>query len=414
MIAQHEQYDCVVIGAGPAGSTAAALLAQAGHRTLLVERATMPRFHVGESLMPETFWTFQRLGVLDQLKASPFVRKVGVQFVGESGRQSQPFHFLSHDPRECSQTWHVERAAFDQLLFENAAAKGTECLQETKVVDIQLVAGARPGVVLQDATGSRSRIAARVVVDASGQQAFLANRLGLRVMNPELRKVAIWGHFRGAVRTGPESAELTTILHTAGKKCWFWYIPLSENKVSVGLVGDTDSLLKGPAQPTDIFFEHVRTNVVMRERLANAELIDALQVAREFSYTTRQHAGQGWVLVGDAYGFIDPVYSTGVLLALRSGELAADCIHEGLLADDVSAEQLGKWVPAFEEAVGRFRRLVRAFYTDQFSFARFLREHPGYQGRLTDLLIGRAFDSDIEQLVDDLDTAVALAKSGDA
>ena len=130
-------YDCVVIGAGPAGSTAAALIAESGHSTLLVERASMPRFHVGESLMPETYWTFQRLGILDRLRQSSFVRKVGVQFVGESGKQSQPFHFFDHDPRDCAQTWHVERAGFDQLLFETAREKGAECLDTTKVLDVQ-------------------------------------------------------------------------------------------------------------------------------------------------------------------------------------------------------------------------------------------------------------------------------------
>jgi flavin-dependent dehydrogenase len=132
-------------------------------------------------------------------------------------------------------------------------------------------------------------------------------------------------------------------------------------------------------------------------------------VAKEFSYTTTRQAGDRWVLVGDACGFIDPVYSTGVLLALRSGELAADCIVEGLARDDLSAAQLGAWVPPYEEAVGRFRRLVGAFYTHQFSFAQFLKEHPDYQGSLTDLLIGRAFDPAMESLVQDLDTAVSMA-----
>ncbi len=406
---QKSSYDCVVIGAGPAGSTAAALVAEAGFRTLLVERATMPRFHVGESLMPETYWTFERLGVLDALRQSSFVRKVGVQFVGQSGRQSQPFHFTSHDPRDCARTWHVERAEFDQLLFENARKKGAECLDDTKVLDVEFAETAPATVSLRAGPDQRVAVAARVVVDASGQQTLLANRLGLRVTDPELRKVAIWGHFQGAERTGPETAELTTILHAVGKKAWFWYIPLAGDRVSVGLVADGDYLLKGQAKPSEVFQQYVASSSVMHQRLGAAECVEGLHVSKEFSYSTTRHAGDRWVLVGDAFGFIDPVYSTGVLLALRSGELAADCIAQGLKVDDLSAAQLSTWLPGFEQAIDRFRRLVRAFYTDQFSFGRFLREYPDYQGPLTDLLIGRAFTDKIEMLVDDLDDAVERA-----
>lgn len=411
MIPSQSSYDCVVIGAGPAGCTAAALVAQGGYRALLLERAAMPRFHVGESLMPETYWIFQRLGILDKLRASPFVRKVGVQFVGASGRQSQPFHFMTHDPRECSQTWHVERAGFDQMLFENAKEKGAECLDQTKVIGVDFSEDAPVDVTLQDRSGERRQVFARVIVDASGQQAFLANRMGLRVPNPELRKVAIWGHFRGAQRTGPEDAELTTILHTAGKRAWFWYIPLSDDKVSVGLVGDNDYLLKGEQTPEEVFHAHVDASPVMKERLASATCVAGLFVSKEFSYSTSQHAGDRWVLIGDACGFIDPVYSTGVLLALRSGELAADCIVQGLAKEDLSAAQLSGWVCEYEEAVSRFRHLVRAFYTDEFSFAHFLRKHPQYHGKLTDLLIGRALGEGIDNLVHDLDRAVAEARS---
>jgi flavin-dependent dehydrogenase len=265
---------------------------------------------------------------------------------------------------------------------------------------------------LRNQAGEEHEVQAKVLVDASGQQAFLANRLGLRVMNPELRKVALWGHFQNAERTGPESAELTTILHVAEKRAWFWYIPLSDNKVSVGLVGDSEYLLKGEGRPQQVFDQHVSSSPVMRQRLSGASCVEGLHVAKEFSYTTTQHAGDRWVLVGDAFGFIDPVYSTGVLLALRSGELAADCISDALTNDDLSAASLGRWIPDFEEGVERFRRLVQAFYTNQFSFAKFLKKHPRYQGSLIDLLIGRAFKDDVKDLVIDLDIAIQDAVSG--
>lgn len=405
------QYDCVVVGGGPAGCCTAALVAERGHSTLLVERDRMPRFHVGESLMPETFWSFERLGVLESMRTSPFVRKVGVQFVAPSGTESQPFFFAQHDPRECALTWHVERAAFDQLLFDNARSKGAECRDATKVIDIDLRPESPHRITLREANCGESTISARVVVDATGQQGLIANRLGLRRVNPDLKKAAIWGHFRGAQRTAPHGEEITLILHTAEKRGWFWYIPLSNDKVSIGLVADSEYLLKQNKAPGDVFDEHVRQCPALRERIAGAELLEKLQVVREFSYTTTRHAGPGWVLVGDAFGFIDPVYSTGVLLALRSGELAADAICDGLSRGDLSERQLGRWTDEFKVGIERFRALVSAFYCNEFSFARFMRQHPQYRGRLTDLLIGRAFEEEIAPLVTDLDAAVSMSRA---
>jgi flavin-dependent dehydrogenase len=186
------------------------------------------------------------------------------------------------------------------------------------------------------------------------------------------------------------------------RRCWFWHIPLSGNKVSVGLVADNDYLLQGRGSPEEVFAEEVGACPGMAKRLSEAELMGRLHVAREFSYSTTQHAGDGWVLVGDAFGFIDPVYSTGVLLALRSGELAADAIVEGLQHDDTSAAQLGKWTIPFKAGVERFRSLVHAFYTPSFSIGHFIKRHPDHRGRLTDLLIGRGFDSEMDPMLSDL------------
>lgn len=397
------EVDCLVIGAGPAGCTAGALVAEQGFSTMLLERDTFPRFHVGESLMPETYWTFRRLGVLDRMKSSPFVRKVGVQFAGASGRESQPFYFVEHDPRECSQTWHVERARFDEMLFRNATEKGAECRDETRVLAVNFRDGGPHEARLRGVDGKEESIDAKVIVDATGQQAFLANRLGLRRPNPQLRKAAIWGHFRNAKRAPEGEPEVTMIIHGRSRRVWFWYIPLADNKVSVGLVGDNDELLKRPEAPEDVFHGEVSQAPAVASRLADAQLVDRLYVDREFSYTTDRHAGDGWVLVGDAFGFIDPVYSTGVMLALRSGELAADAIVEGLRRGDVSATQLGKWCEPFKVAVERFRALVTAFYSRDFSFASFIMRHPDHRARLTDLLIGRGFTEDVDGMLADLE-----------
>ena len=177
----RDSYDCITIGAGPAGGTVAALVAEAGFETLLLEREKVPRFHVGESLMPETYDTFKRLGIWERLQQSNFVKKYSVQFVSSSGRESQPFFFHDHDPRERSQTFQVERADFDKLLFDNAAAKGADCVDQTRALEAIFEAERAVGVRLRGPDGSRQDVRAKVVVDATGQQALLASRLGLRL-----------------------------------------------------------------------------------------------------------------------------------------------------------------------------------------------------------------------------------------
>ncbi len=258
MSPSQDSYDCVVLGGGPAGSTAAALIAQAGFSTLLVERDSHPREHVGESLMPETYWVFEKLGVLDKIKQSRFARKVGVQFVNNTGRQSQPFFFRTHDARECSETWHVERAEFDQMLFDNARRLGAECLDQTRALDLLTQGDRATGVRLQNGDGPPANIAARVVVDATGQQSLVANKLGLKQVNPDLKKASIWRHYRGADRDESGGGVKTIISHTHDKRAWFWYIPQSDDLVSVGVVGDNDYLLKGRGKPEAIFDEELQ------------------------------------------------------------------------------------------------------------------------------------------------------------
>ncbi len=414
------QYDCVVLGGGPAGSTAAALVAEAGHSTLLVERERMPRPHVGESLMPETYWIFERLGVLDQLRASSYAKKVGVQFVNNTGKESAPFFFRSHDDRECSQTWHVDRAEFDKMLFDNAAAKGAVGCDKTRALEVRL------DEVQQDDSGMHATsvrlqqngsdpvdVRCRVVVDATGQQALLANRLGLRRDNPELRKAAIWQHFRGAYRDETGGGVKTVIMHTADQESWFWYIPQADDLVSVGVVGDRDYLLKGRGSPQAVFDEERQKCATLECWLHGSHPASDLQVAKEFSYTSERAAGDGWVLVGDAWGFIDPIYSSGVYFALKSAELAADCIVAGLRQDDVSAATLGSWVPNFSRQTHLIRKLVYAFYSGEFRVGKFIQEYPQHQSELVDLLIGRIFDGREGRIFADLEPWLeAKAESG--
>jgi len=404
-------YDCIVIGGGPAGSTAAALIAEAGHSTLLIERATMPRYHIGESLMPETYWIFERLGVLDRMKKSGYPKKVGVQFVNNTGKESSPFFFRSHDDRESSETWHVDRAEFDKMLFDNAAAKGATCCDNTRVLNV-LTTGETAneratGVLLQQAANEPVEVTSKVVVDATGQQTLLANRFGLRRENPDLRKVSFWQYYRGAQRDTAGGGVKTIIMHTTDKRSWFWFIPMSGDLVSVGVVGDRDYMLNNRGTPAEVFAAERKKCPTLEGWLENAQPEGELQIAREFSYTTTRAAGDGWVLVGDAWGFIDPVYSSGVYFALKSAELAADCIIDGLRTDDTSAATLGRWLPDFGRQIGLIRKLVDAFYSDHFRVGKFIKEHPEHQSELVDMLIGRVFNGCEGRIFEDLEPWLA-------
>ena len=412
---QSAAYDCIVIGGGPAGATAATLVADAGFRTLLLERDLAPRRKVGESLMPETYWVFERLGVLDAMKKAPFVQKVGVQFVSSSGRESSPFLFTRHDPRECSRTWHVERAKFDPLLLENAASKGVQVQRGARVLEVVFDGERAVGVRLADkgdpANGANREnvvagdmIRAQVVVDASGQAGLLGARFKLRQPNPKFRKAAIWGHFRGSRRDVIDGGVMTVCLRTRSNRSWFWHIPLSNDVVSIGVVSDADYFFQpGSGTPEELFAAEVADCPAMAQRLEAAEKVAGFDVVKEYSYTTSRAAGDGWVLVGDSWGFIDPIYSSGVWFALKSGQLAADAIIEGLRSGDTSAAQLGKWVPGFARGTAWVRKLAEAWYCGQFRVGKFIREYPHHVGPMTDILIGRIFHPDAGRLFDDLD-----------
>ncbi|HEX6962935.1 MAG TPA: NAD(P)/FAD-dependent oxidoreductase, partial [Lacipirellula sp.] len=321
-----DSYDCIVIGGGPSGSSVATLVASAGFKTLLVERDRFPRRHVGESLMPDSYFVFERLGMLEKMKQSGYAKKVGVQFVNHKGRESAPFLFRWNDPHEWSETWHVPRPEFDQMLFEHAAENGAECYQGVRVLDVLMTGDRAEGVKLQyeDESGQTQtrEVRAKIVVDATGQSAILSNKLGLRRVNPALKKAAIWGHFRGAARETEHGGVYTIVLWTNERKSWFWYIPQADDVVSIGVVGDSDYMLKRGGTPKEAFFEEVEKCPAMQWRMEGAEQVDELIVAKEFSYLTDRSAGEGWLLVGDAWGFIDPVYSSGVFFALKSGQMA--------------------------------------------------------------------------------------------
>src|SRR6185295_4362013 len=396
MNAMHTEPDVVVIGGGPAGSTVSTLLAQQGVRVVLFEREVFPRFHIGESLIPATYWVLKRLNMLPKMQQSRFVKKYSVQFVNSEGRESAPFYFWDNKPHECSQTWQVVRSEFDQMMLNNAREHGVDVHEGVRVHEVLMQGERAVGVRIKDGDGFRD-LPAKVVVDASGQNGLLMNRFNLRVWDPILNKGAIWTYFEGAQRDAGRDEGATLVVQTGAKNGWFWYIPQHDNVTSIGVVAPFDYLFKGRGPYAQTYDEEVESCPGVKARVANAKRVTGYFATKDYSYRSKQVAGDGWVLVGDAFGFLDPLYSSGVLLALKSGQLAADAIAEGLAKGDTSAAQLGKWGDNFNEGVDRMRRLVCEYYSG-FSFGEFVRNYPDLRGTVTDLLIGDLFTDRVDKV----------------
>ncbi|HTS25571.1 MAG TPA: NAD(P)/FAD-dependent oxidoreductase [Bryobacteraceae bacterium] len=386
----HPHYDAIVIGCGPAGAAASAVLASKGRRVLVLEKEKFPRYHIGESLIPYTYFPLHRIGMIDKMKASHFTRKYSVQFVSPDGRASHPFYFFKHLKHEAADTWQVLRSEFDQLLMDNAREKGAEVLEEVTVRETISEGGYVIGVRAVNRNGDPLEFYAPMTLDASGRDAFSVSRHGWKVRDPYLNKIAIWTYYKGAMRDPGVDEGATTVAYVP-EKGWFWYIPLAGDVVSVGIVAEKDYLYKDSKDLEQIFQREVRNNKWIEQHVAVGRQFGPYRVTGEYSYRSRHCAINGMVLIGDAFAFLDPVFSSGVFLALCSGERAADAVDQALNDGDYSAERFAPYGAEVCRGIEAMRRLVYSFYDHAFSFGAFVKKYPHLVGDLTDCLIGNLF-----------------------
>ncbi len=397
MTESTEKFDAIVIGGGPAGATAAALLAENGRQVVVLEKEKFPRYHVGESLMPFCYFTLERLGVLAEMEKHAFVKKKSVQFVSQDGKVSAPFYFFQHLDHPAATTWQVERAVFDEMLLRNAEKKGAVVREETKVLDFLYDGEVVTGVKAGRADGSEDRINAALTLDCTGRDALWQRKKSWRKRDPKLNKIAIWTLYKGAKRDEGLDEGATTVAYIP-QKGWFWNIPLKNDIVSSGIVAEREYLYRDTRDPKEIYEREIRENKWIKDHLREGEQFGEYWVTGEYSYRSEHCASDGVALVGDAFAFLDPVFSSGVFLALKSGEMAADATEAALQKGSNSAAEFAEYGEKLCDMIEVMRKLVYAFYDDDFSFGKLIRKYKELRPKLTDCLIGNVDGKDYSDL----------------
>ncbi len=392
-------YDVLIIGGGPSGSSAAAILAEYGHRVLVLEREKFPRYHVGESMIPFTFQPMQRLGLVDMMKKSAFQKKYSVQFVAPNGKASQPFYFFNRYDRETvAQTWQVLRSEFDVLLLDHAKKRGAEVRHEVTVKELIWEKSEAEdqksemkrvvGVVAQLASGQVVEIRAPMTLDCTGKESFTAVRNGWRQKDPALNKVAVWTYYKGSRRESGIDEGQTTVAMIP-EKGWFWHIPQQNDMVSVGVVAEGKYLTRGGFKdPKAIFHREVGENLWIKDHLSIGESTGEYFITSEYSFHSRHCGCEGLLLVGDAFCFLDPVFSSGLLLALKSGVMAGEDVHLALTRNDFSPKLFECYALCMRKGIENMRKLVYAFYDPNFSFKQVIDKYPEAADEITDCLSG--------------------------
>ncbi|HET7875772.1 MAG TPA: tryptophan 7-halogenase [Methylomirabilota bacterium] len=381
-------FDVLVVGGGPAGSTMATVLARGGLSVAVVERERFPRFHVGESLLPANLPVLERLGVLDRIRAHGFIDKYGASFHDQETGLEYTFYFREGKPWP-PQTFEVPRAEFDTLLLEHAAAQPRVTILQPATVEA--VAFDADGVTARVSQGGATReVRVRFLVDASGRDTFLASRLGRREPMPGLGKVALFAHFRGARRwSGKEEGNIRIFIFEDG---WFWYIPFAGDVTSVGCVLHARTV-RGRERSLDELFEAMIARCGrVKDVLATAERITVVHSAANFSYRTDPVVGDRFVCVGDTVAFVDPIFSSGVFIAMQSAELAAGEILKAFHDGRFEAARFKGYERRFRRGVSPFFKFIRHYYEPSFLQV-FLRprETLGMLDTVTGVLAGGAF-----------------------
>jgi flavin-dependent dehydrogenase len=355
-------YDVAIIGGGPAGSTAAALLAGAGRRVIVVEREKFPRFHIGESLLPFSMKAFTRLGLHEKLLRAGFMKKFGGEIVGACSETGTKFYFKDGYRSQTDHAYQVTRGDFDKVLLDHAAECGAEVHEETSVD--QIVFSKEDVELTVRSNGSSSLVRAHYLVDASGRASVLGRHFKIKKTYDHLQKLSIFAHYDGVWRAEGMDGTLTGLIRAIDR--WFWLIPLTAERTSVGVVLDSEIFRKSKLSAEDFLEQALAEQPIIAKRMTNARRVSQVYVEADFSYRSTRLHGDRWLLAGDAAGFIDPIFSSGVFLAVFSGERAADSLNEVLDHPRRAKRLFTHYERAVNRAMDVYLRFVNAWYTKEF------------------------------------------------
>jgi len=384
-------YDIIVVGAGPAGSSVANITAKNNKKVLVLEKEQFPRYHIGESLIPFTYIPLQRLGVVEYLQNSHFTKKYSVQFVQQDGTELKPFYFYDrYDKDTIAQTWQVNRDEFDTILINKAKDNGAEVKYSSRVDNIIYKDNIATGVQYTDvSTNIQYQVDAKVIVDASGKSALVSNANKWCIKDNLLsNKMAIWTYYKGCPRDEDIDSGATTVAFIKDKG-WFWYIPLANDIVSIGVVAESNYLMRnGISNIKNAFDREIQNNKWITSRVSTASRIKEYQVTTDYSKYSLHGSSQNVVLVGDAFAFLDPVFSSGVLLALKSGVMVGDIINNALDNNTLCDNTFTEYSSTIHKNLDNMRTLIHAFYNPTISFKDIIQSHPWAADKITDCLSG--------------------------
>ncbi|MEO7166380.1 MAG: NAD(P)/FAD-dependent oxidoreductase, partial [Chthoniobacterales bacterium] len=336
---------------------------RAGRRVLLCEREKFPRFHIGESLLPRSMQLFERLGLHEKFQRAGFLPKHGGEMASACSEEGVKFYFKDGLQAQTETSYQVPRAEFDQILLQHAAENGAEVREETTIKNVAFFPD-RAELVVEGKDSAPEKVSARYVIDASGRNSVLGNHFKLKETYPHLQKISVYAHYEGVLVDEGRDGTLTRQLRAADR--WFWYIPLSPERASIGVVLDSAVFKQAKKSPEEFLANAIAEQPFLTRRMTHARRVTPAYASADFSYRQSRLTGDRWLLAGDAAGFIDPVFSSGVFLALLAGEQSADILNVVLDQPSKAPRLFAQYERLLRRVMKGYLRFVEAWYSKEF------------------------------------------------